>query len=133
MGHPVVMPQDVGVGRVRRLQTRKIEEDEGSQELLDAPMGWRLWVPRGQLPSLLGSSVQGAISVASSSRECCGISMSTREAEQGTGHRVLGFYIFNNVFIFFLVHLRTLSAWERLCFGGGDATQGPVKTASTSR
>lgn len=45
--------------------------------------------------------MQGAISVASSSRECCGISMSTREAEQGTGHRVLGFYIFNNVFIFF--------------------------------
>ena len=42
MGHPVVMPQDIGVGRVRRLQTRKIKEDEGSQELVDAPMGWHV-------------------------------------------------------------------------------------------
>lgn len=30
VGHPVVMPQDIGVARVRRLQTRKIKEDEGS-------------------------------------------------------------------------------------------------------
>ena len=54
---------------------------------------------RGQLPSLLGSSVQGAIRVVSSSSECCGISTSTREAEQGTGHHVLGFYTFNNFFL----------------------------------
>lgn len=39
VGHRVVMPQDSGVGRARRLQTRKIKEDEGSQELEDAPLG----------------------------------------------------------------------------------------------
>ena len=42
VGHRMVMPQDTGVGRVRRLQTRKIKEDEGSQELENAPMGCRV-------------------------------------------------------------------------------------------
>ena len=75
---------------------------------------------RGQLPSLLGSSVQGAIRVVSSSSECCGISTSTREAEQGTGHHVLGFYTFNNFFCPFVEPFCMGKAvlWGRGCNSG---------------